>query len=209
MMLSYLYTLPSLKSALFDGSGRFPDIPTIQEVIELAWQAGFDSGGAAQLGYSVRGTRKWIGTSEIASVLSYFGLRVAIYEFKSIPNTPSQKGQPTYKPNTELINWVYNYFSQTNDNQFLPPLYLQYSGHSKTIVGVERASNDTIYLLIFDTSQNGQKLLANANKPHVGILKFAAYHFVKKEYQIVTVKNPALLSDTQWENAKILKIDSK
>lgn len=46
----------------------------------MAWQAGFDPGGAAML-QAVQCTRKWIGTTEAAALLRYFGCRALIVDF--------------------------------------------------------------------------------------------------------------------------------
>lgn len=40
---------------------------------------------------------------------------------------------------------------------FIPPLYLQHDGHSRTIVGVEKRGNQ-INLLLFDPSHWGSTL---------------------------------------------------
>lgn len=53
----------------------------LQAWLEAAWQAGFDPGGAALLGPSVQCTRKWIGTTEAAAMLRYFGCRALIVDF--------------------------------------------------------------------------------------------------------------------------------
>jgi hypothetical protein len=53
----------------------------LQAWLEAAWQAGFDPGGAAMLGAAVQCTRKWIGTTEAAALLRYFGCRALIVDF--------------------------------------------------------------------------------------------------------------------------------
>lgn len=53
----------------------------LQAWLEAAWQAGFDPGGAAMLGAAVQCTRKWIGTTEAAAMLRYFGCRALIVDF--------------------------------------------------------------------------------------------------------------------------------
>jgi len=204
IMLSYLYTIPSLKASLFHGIGRFPDIPTIQDTLRGAWIAGFDPASARHFGFDISGTCAWIGTAEIASILSYFRLRVGIYEFRSITNVDyPEKAKSPFLPNYELVQWVFNYFSEASG--FLPPLFLQHNGHSRTIVGVEQSSDGVIRLLLFDPSKNGYKLLEDAKQSKLYNLKFPVSHFVKKEYQIVVVLGATLLTDAQWQNAKMLK----
>jgi hypothetical protein len=53
----------------------------LQAWLEVAWQAGFDPGGAAMLGAAVQCTRKWIGTTEAAAMLRYFGCKALIVDF--------------------------------------------------------------------------------------------------------------------------------
>jgi hypothetical protein len=53
----------------------------LQAWLEVAWQAGFDPGGAAMFGAAVQCSRKWIGTTEAAALLRYFGCRALIVDF--------------------------------------------------------------------------------------------------------------------------------
>lgn len=70
-----------------------------------------------------------------------------------------------------LVNWIIDYFSQgegtsrhADINQALlgaspiivtdkPPIVLQHSGHSRTVVGFERKKDGSINLLMFDPSR--------------------------------------------------------
>jgi hypothetical protein len=47
----------------------------------VAWRAGYDKTGAAQLSHRVVGTKKWVGTTECAALLRYFGLSAQIVDF--------------------------------------------------------------------------------------------------------------------------------
>lgn len=58
-----------------------PDIAALQAWIECAWGAGFDPQGAAQLQHALQGRRTWIGTTEVATMLRYFGLRAHVVDF--------------------------------------------------------------------------------------------------------------------------------
>ena len=62
-------------------SARAAAADALQAWLEVAWQAGFDPGGAAMFGSAVQGTRKWIGTTEAAAMLRYFGCRALIVDF--------------------------------------------------------------------------------------------------------------------------------
>jgi len=189
MLLSYLYTIPLIRTVLFDGSGTIPNILTIQEALEYSWKCGFDPTGYAQMGYTVKGTKKWIGTAEVAVLLSFFKLRVGIYEFKNTQNSPHP-----------ITNWIIDYFRQ--DREFLPPLYLQYTGHSITIVGVEIGSKGTSYLLVFDPAKSGQYIKTELGQSRFRTVRIPITRFNSSEYQIVTIKDPTLLDDLAWEKSK-------
>ena len=49
------------------------------ELIESVWAAGFDEVGAAQLQSSLVGSRKWIGTSEVAVALAHLRVPYIIF----------------------------------------------------------------------------------------------------------------------------------
>jgi hypothetical protein len=54
---------------------------SLQAWLEAAWAAGYDPGGAAMFGSSVQCSRKWVGTTEAAALLRYFGCRAQLVEF--------------------------------------------------------------------------------------------------------------------------------
>lgn len=65
MLISYI------RKSQAQGHEKFPDgIPTIlalQDMIELAWDMGFNSTGRTETG-GIRGTRKFIGTPEVSTM---------------------------------------------------------------------------------------------------------------------------------------------
>ncbi|CEP09171.1 hypothetical protein [Parasitella parasitica] len=133
---------PLLKSVL--------DIPGIQLLIEKAWQEGFDTLGAAQLDHHVFKTRKWIGTTEVYTLLAYLGIRSTIIDFHQ-PG-PQQSHH-------ELIDWIQSYFMDSAIHKKStktvcitnrPPLYLQHQGHSRTVVGIELLKSGKRNLIMFD-----------------------------------------------------------
>lgn len=64
MMLSYIRDARSQGYQNFQG--RLPSIIQIQDMIESAWDRGFNSVGRIETG-GIRGTRKYIGTPEVSS----------------------------------------------------------------------------------------------------------------------------------------------
>lgn len=142
-----------------NNQNNVPNVIVLQELIESAWKEGFDSAGANQLGYKVKDTRKWIGTTEVACLFLLLGIRIEIHDF--------------HKP---IIGWnklfdlVENYFkSNINENDKkedinkgvyninISPLYLQHNGHSRTIIGIEKLVNGSRNLLVYDPAKQFNK----------------------------------------------------
>ena len=70
-----------MADALFQGCGYVPDVLSLQAWLECAWKAGFDVAGADMLGNSMQGSHQWIGTTECAALLRFFGLKAQIIDF--------------------------------------------------------------------------------------------------------------------------------
>lgn len=67
MLLSYLINSGARGSELF--GDVVPSIPDIQNLIEDAWDSGFNVQGRIETG-GIKGTRKYIGTSEVSILLN-------------------------------------------------------------------------------------------------------------------------------------------
>lgn len=52
-----------------------PSISRLQQHVEWAWSQGFDLQGSEQLGGKLFNTRKWIGATEVVTVLSSLRIR--------------------------------------------------------------------------------------------------------------------------------------
>lgn len=65
---------PSSASDVLSRSSM-PSISRLQKTIEWAWAQGFDVQGAEQLGGKLVNTRKWIGATEVVTLLSSLGIR--------------------------------------------------------------------------------------------------------------------------------------
>jgi hypothetical protein len=133
-------------------------IQDIQRRIEEAWRDGFDPDGAAQLQHKLVQTRKWIGTTEIAMVLYYYGIQCKIIDFWK----ESRVAIHDHK-HVIMIEWIREYFLgfKTDHDALmacpviqtsLPPLYFQFQGHSQTIVGIVLSEDLKLVesLLLFD-----------------------------------------------------------
>ncbi|XP_078447808.1 peptidase C78, ubiquitin fold modifier-specific peptidase 1/ 2 [Wolffia australiana] len=69
------------KEVLFGGSEFVPDIPSLQQWLELAWERGFDAPGAKSFNHKIYGSKEWIGATECATLFRSFGLRAKIIDF--------------------------------------------------------------------------------------------------------------------------------
>lgn len=76
-----LHQRQEARGVLFGGSGFIPDIPSLQRWLEIAWEKGFDEPGSDHFDQKIYGLKKWIGTTECASLLRSFGLRAKIVDF--------------------------------------------------------------------------------------------------------------------------------
>eukprot|EP01035_Chromulina_nebulosa_P017862 gene17862-23475_t len=75
--------IETYRNKLFNGLGEIPDIHGIQSYIEKAWTEGFDTIGCQQLGGTLLGSDTWIGATECATLLRYFGLNAIVVDFNS------------------------------------------------------------------------------------------------------------------------------
>ncbi|XP_073106215.1 uncharacterized protein [Elaeis guineensis] len=229
MLSSHLLTQrQEARDVLFAGSGFVPDIPSLQRWLEIAWERGFDTFGSKSFDHKIYGSKKWIGTTECATLFRSFGLRARIVDFdttalsKQLNNGESkgkkiekqvygpmdkfllrtkcddfQVGPSSYKNSWQerhylaghpkvttingdgsnkykrkinghdvLVDWVWNYFRSDigdrlgNSEHVLisnktRPLYFQYDGHSRTIVGIQmqrrvHESQNQFVLLVLD-----------------------------------------------------------
>ena len=210
MLCTALMQVPACKARLFKGDGDIPDVYGMQRWIERAWEDGFDELGRDQLGGSLLGTDIWIGATECAALLRYFGLKAEIVDFSIY------QGDSSKQLGDRLISWIKTYFEYCKKNGGLIfPLYFQHDGHSRTIVGYEETQVKT-NILIFDPCSNGktmkQKLINYTNnEPAAGwqvMMKRGLHTMVNKEYQIVFIdarNGDGIMSPQLRHQSKILE----
>ncbi|KAB8232174.1 DUF1671-domain-containing protein [Aspergillus alliaceus] len=137
MLISYIKECRVLGHECF--SSTLPSILQLQDMIENAWDMGFNSIGRIETG-GIRGTRKYIGTPEVSSESSSIG------------------GTKDMRAHDALFMCIADYFRhmcppKRNDKVLLtdlPPIYLQHQGHSLTIIGFEIRDNGSANILVFD-----------------------------------------------------------
>ncbi|KAK5061466.1 hypothetical protein LTR84_008009 [Exophiala bonariae] len=150
MMVSYIQAAGATGSSRFPG--RIPNILKVQDLIEQAWDMGFNSIGRVETG-GIRLTRKYIGTPEAQAL--FMSLDVPC-EAAAYTSTKSVEADET------MMCAVCEYFddesTEDNDDKVVitekPPIYFQHPGHSMTIVGVECRSDGLVNLVVFDPMFN-------------------------------------------------------
>ncbi|BFZ09919.1 hypothetical protein BsWGS_12958 [Bradybaena similaris] len=198
MMLSCLSRNPDYARRIFTGDNiSIPSIPKIQQMIEHAWNKGFDPPGCRQLGGHLINTSKWIGATEIVATLSCLGIKCQLVDFPA-PSAPDGT-------HPLLMEWVSNYFCRPQQG-FLPPLYLQHQGHSRTIIGVDKDRGAT-KILLFDPGTPSSEMASVARDKlvfkHMRIFRRTQNGFRSRQYQIVSIIG--LLTDAEYEESKTLK----
>ncbi|RKP04991.1 peptidase family C78-domain-containing protein, partial [Thamnocephalis sphaerospora] len=138
-----------------------PSVFEIQDLIESAWDQGFNAQGRAETG-GIKGTRKYIGTPEAQALFCGLGIPSSVEAFR-----PAKDEAPWQN----LIKAVAKYFSQEESEAdekirrtSLPPIYLQHKGHSMTIVGVEKQGDGSWNLLVLDPSNRDPESIKKSRK---------------------------------------------
>jgi uncharacterized membrane protein YgcG len=90
---------------------------------------------------------------------------------------------------------------------FVPPLYLQHQGHSRTIVGYEIKHDGSVNLLILDPSTQGR--FEGVRSGDLRQLRRGEATLTKRQYEIVYLHatRPLLESDAERHGAKALHAD--
>ncbi|KAL9125947.1 MAG: hypothetical protein Q9217_004925 [Psora testacea] len=147
-------------------TGRIPSILQLQDMIEHAWDLGFNLTGRFETG-GVRGTRKYIGTPETLHWdRANATPRCTADAFVELGNSSLKidRSQVHY----DLLKTVEEYFRQSSPNisqkvrrTSLPPIYFQHR------VGFERRKSGACNLLVLDPMF----------KPSPGITRLLGSHF--------------------------------
>lgn len=131
MLISVLLEWPAVSEQLtkeLDGKS-VPSIPRLQELVQRAWIRGFDFFASAELDHSVIETSKWIGTTEIQALFHSMRIECFIRDFGSVIGAADVQDQ--------VYTFVQEYFTVSDEQGYIAPMYIQYSGHSRTIIGLD------------------------------------------------------------------------
>ena len=156
-----------------------PTVTQLESSLEEAWAEGFDPKGAQHYCHKILGRQSWIGTMEVASLLCYFGIDATVVQFidcqesrSMLPkfvkayfskaldrdgcpfNSNCVGSSPHAKALLDIVTVQDKIIVQESCSCHLLPLYLQWEGHSVTIVGIEEDGT----FLVYDPSKNGQRI---------------------------------------------------
>jgi hypothetical protein len=155
-----------------------PNVRQIQNALEQAWKEGYDPRGARHYKNKISGTTSKIGAIEVSSVLAYWGLDSSVVQFVTCQESRgllSNFVQAYFskalgkegcsfcqgrRVKSDAIAEQYLQFASVSlriDESCdcpLLPLYLQWEGHSITIVGTEENGA----WLVFDPMKDGPKM---------------------------------------------------
>ncbi|XP_055836573.1 zinc finger-containing ubiquitin peptidase 1-like isoform X2 [Episyrphus balteatus] len=201
MLLSSLLQNTSYNEVLYSAWGKrnpsrtaIPSISRLQKMVEAAWAQGFDVQGSEQLGCKLYNTRKWIGATEIVTVLSWLRINCQLIDFHR-PTSPDGR-------HPELFNWVLEYFEQRRVHT--PPLYLQHQGHSRTIVGIEQRSTG-LTLLVLDPSHGPRQVaVLGSSQDSLRLIRRGPFAMRAPQYQVVAVRG-LIKTEEQYQASKVLR----
>ncbi|KAL7949214.1 peptidase family C78 domain-containing protein [Trichoderma barbatum] len=165
-----------------------PSIFKIQDMIETAWDRGYNARGRAETG-GIRGTRKYIGTPEAQAFFASMGFPCSVQAFKA----SSEDGNAS----SRLLTAIERYFQQgavgCMDDKLrptlLPPIYLQRPKHSLTIVGLEKHKGGDVQLLVFDPEFQGSNT----------VVRLASKATLRRQSKVTRLLEPYRRSATHLE----------
>lgn len=205
------------------GYVSIPTFKQLQHSMEQAWTAGFDPKSAQHYGHKIVGKRAQIGALEVSYCLIASGIECAVVQFIHCRESRSQLGPfcaayfakkyhgacpycSIYAGSSSsraIAQQLLLSLSQGGNNAavFNPtcqcpsiPLYLQWKGHSVTVVGVETyANSDKVKnLLLFDPAASGSKLTKALSGNDLKPFRKSVASLEKKDCQIVLTSTKTL-----------------
>jgi len=169
------------------------------------------------------------------SILEYMSKEQEYRENVSDLKSPAEENKLKPELQRMLMEWVWKYFDPNchpskNSSRiykgvqirpeekwpedYLPPLYFQHQGHSRTIIGMEKGvkkgknAAEALNLLVFDPAQVGYSIqyALSIQKGWARYLKRGVHTLKKNAYQIVYIQ-PGIMTEQEIEASKKLKAD--
>lgn len=195
MLLSSLVHVPEYSRRLFNGNYDIPSIHRLQELIEAAWANGFDPQSRREFGGKLKNTKKWIGASEVVAFFSFFRIRCNLVDFF----TPAGLDNPQ----TELIQWLKDYFSKPENVKL--PVLLQRQGHSVIVIGIEEWKDGSLRVLTFDASSSLASKCSNkeAKQKLIKQIRNTPNKFKARQYQLMFFDG-IIENQIEYERRKVI-----
>lgn len=199
-----------------------PTMKQLQQSMEQAWAAGFDPKGAQFYRNRIVGKTSQIGAVEVSYTLLFLGIDCSVVQFVACPESRSQLGpfcaayfSKRYHQHFQQCNCtrssgsvdiarqiLQNLSPQNGINGAKPvcqcqcsfPLYLQFEGHSVTVVGVETygKSERVQNLLLFDPALSGSRLRSALAQNDIRPLRRPLSSLEKEDCQIILASTKSL-----------------
>jgi hypothetical protein len=210
-----------------------PPLQQLQQALEQCWKAGFDYEGAKHYRNKIVGQTSKIGAVEVASVMAYWGMDSSVVQFikcrasrallpKFVQSYFSKKlGKEgcsfcSLSPMTSeaCAEELLQFASAAEDLHLesgckcpLLPLYLQWDGHSVTIVGIETTPGEEAQLLVFDPLHEGTRLRETlAREKTLKVLRLPCKRLLEKDIQIILPTMRSL--STGEQNARRYQVNA-
>ncbi|KAJ8963876.1 hypothetical protein NQ314_005312 [Rhamnusium bicolor] len=139
------------------------------------------SSGSEQLGCRLVNTRKWIGATEVVTLLSFLRIKCQLVDF----HRPTGPGGS----HPDLFNWVLKYFESSVGGEFTAPPISATS--SRTIMGIEVHRDGSLVLLVLDPSHSPQQMAqfgdTNSVTAALRLLRKSEAAMKARQYQIVAI----------------------
>ena len=196
-----------------------PNVLNMQQGLEQAWKEGFDPKGAQHYNYKLINSKSKIGAVEAANLLWYYGLDATVVQFiycdesrRLLPKfirayfskVIGQEGCPFCPDCVQSSYCVIGLLEMSSSSLMddiinttpscdcpLLPIYLQWEGHSVSIVGID---DDGETLLVFDPLKQGNQIhTTNA-------LRLSSKILMKKDTQIIHCTLRSISNDDRSRN---------
>jgi hypothetical protein len=196
-----------------------PNVLNMQQALEQAWAEGFDPEGARHYNYKVINSKSKIGAVEVANLLWYYGFDAAVVQFiycnesrQLLPKfirayfskVVGREGCP-FCPNCVQSSYCVTGLLEMSSSSLLDevinttpscdcpllPIYLQWEGHSVSIVGIE---DDGETLLVFDPLKQGNQIHSTKS------LRLSSKMLIKKDTQIILCTPRSISNQDRTKN---------
>ena len=183
MMISYLRGchIPEIGKTF---KGSLPTIFQLQDDIEAAWDSGIQTHARSETG-GIKNTRKYIGTAEATALFTSKSDSCRTEAFTSTDQLAACDA---------MLLSLRNYFTRRRGSNPPAPVYLQYKGHSMTVVGFEelalggtKGAESETSLVIFDpmfrVPSSLKKLSVNTTKPESKLHFLKAFRYPRQRFK--------------------------